>query len=121
MRENSRSRGGTAQRRRGAGRSARLWGQIARRIRARRPPRTSAPLRCSSARMAFLFQSSVGVEDHAMTQALPDLPLVAIYADESCLGNGREGENPGGAGGLVEYTNRAGELTRWDYWSSSPA
>ena len=24
-------------------------------------------------------------------------PLVAIYADESCLGNGREGDNPGGA------------------------
>ena len=23
------------------------------------------------------------------------LPLVAIYADESCLGNGREGDNPG--------------------------
>jgi ribonuclease HI len=53
--------------------------------------------------------------------SLPDLPLVAIYADESCLGNGREGENPGGAGGVVEYTNRAGELTRWDYWSSAPA
>jgi ribonuclease HI len=52
---------------------------------------------------------------------LPGLPLVAIYADESCLGNGREGENPGGAGGVVEYTNRAGELTRWDYWSSAPA
>ena len=29
-------------------------------------------------------------------------PLVAIYADESCLGNGREGSNPGGAAGLVE-------------------
>jgi len=52
---------------------------------------------------------------------LPDLPLLAIYADESCLGNGREGSNPGGAGGLVEYANRAGELARWDYWSSSPA
>lgn len=52
---------------------------------------------------------------------LPDLPLIAIYADESCLGNGREGQNPGGAGGLIEYTNRGAELTRWDYWSSSPA
>ena len=29
--------------------------------------------------------------------------LVAVYADESCLGNGREGNNPGGAGALVEY------------------
>jgi hypothetical protein len=27
--------------------------------------------------------------------------LVAIYADESCIGNGREGDNPGGAGGLI--------------------
>jgi ribonuclease HI len=51
---------------------------------------------------------------------LPDLPLVAIYADESCLGNGREGENPGGAGGLIEYAKKSGELTRWDYWTSSP-
>ena len=23
-------------------------------------------------------------------------PLIAVYADESCLGNGREGDNPGG-------------------------
>jgi ribonuclease HI len=52
--------------------------------------------------------------------ALPDLPLIAIYADESCLGNGREGENPGGAGGVIEYMNRAG-LSRHDFWSSSPA
>jgi ribonuclease HI len=51
---------------------------------------------------------------------MPDLPLVAVYADESCLGNGREGENPGGAGGLIEYAKKSGELTRWDYWTSSP-
>ena len=52
----------------------------------------------------------------------PDLPLVAIYADESCLGNGREGDNPGGAGGVVEFVKAStGELTRWDYWSSHPA
>jgi len=25
-----------------------------------------------------------------------------VHLDESCLGNGREGENPGGAGGLIE-------------------
>lgn len=50
---------------------------------------------------------------------MPDLPLIAIYADESCLGNGREGENPGGAGGVLEYLNRAGTLSRHDYWSSS--
>lgn len=49
-------------------------------------------------------------------------PLVAIYADESCLGNGREGSNPGGAAGVIEYGHpRSGELTRWDYWVSEPA
>lgn len=48
--------------------------------------------------------------------------LVAVYADESCLGNGREGDNAGGAGGLVEWTNpKTGELVRWDYWISEPA
>ena len=30
------------------------------------------------------------------------LPMLAIYADESCLGNGREGSNPGGAAGVIE-------------------
>jgi ribonuclease HI len=49
-------------------------------------------------------------------------PLVAIYADESCLGNGREGSNPGGAAGVIEYGHPGtGELTRWDYWVSEPA
>ncbi len=48
-------------------------------------------------------------------------PLVAIYADESCLGNGREGENPGGAGVLVEYARSGGELVRRDVWVSEPA
>ncbi|MEJ7811006.1 MAG: ribonuclease H [Gemmatimonadaceae bacterium] len=46
-------------------------------------------------------------------------PLVAIYADESCLGNGREGSNPGGAGGLIELMNR-GALARYEYWVSEP-
>ena len=46
-------------------------------------------------------------------------PLLAIYADESCLGNGRVGDNPGGAGGLVEYQRpRSGEIVRRDYWIS---
>jgi ribonuclease HI len=50
-----------------------------------------------------------------------ELPLVAIYADESCLGNGREGDNPGGAAGVVEYMNPATDrLTRWDYWIAEP-
>ncbi len=53
--------------------------------------------------------------------AVDELPLVAIYADESCLGNGREGENPGGAAGVIEHVNLATErLTRWDYWISEP-
>ena len=51
-----------------------------------------------------------------------ELPLIAIYADESCLGNGREGDNPGGAAGVIEHVNSATErLTRWDYWISEPA
>ena len=51
-----------------------------------------------------------------------ELPLLAIYADESCLGNGREGSNPGGAAGVIEYVHPdSGNLTRWDYWVSEPA
>jgi len=48
-------------------------------------------------------------------------PLVAVYADESCLGNGKEGANPGGAGVLVEYRHPDGRLTRRDLWISEPA
>ena len=45
-----------------------------------------------------------------------------VYADESCLGNGRDGQNPGGAAGLIEYAAReGGKLTRLDYWISEPA
>jgi ribonuclease HI len=48
--------------------------------------------------------------------------LIAIYADESCLGNGRATDNPGGAGGLIELLHpRTGALTRRDYWLSEPA
>lgn len=50
-----------------------------------------------------------------------ELPMLAIYADESCLGNGREGSNPGGAAGVIEYRGmETGNLTRWDYWISEP-
>jgi len=49
------------------------------------------------------------------------IPLVTIHADESCLGNGRDGSNPGGAGGIVEYRPEPGELVRRDYWLSEPA
>ncbi len=48
-------------------------------------------------------------------------PLVAVYADESCLGNGREGSNPGGAGVLVEYARADGAIVRRDVWISEPA
>ena len=50
------------------------------------------------------------------------LPSVAVYADESCLGNGRDGDNPGGTGGVIEYQlPRSRKLTRFDYWDSEPA
>jgi ribonuclease HI len=49
------------------------------------------------------------------------LPMLAIYADESCLGNGREGSNPGAAAGVIEYIHpESGNLSRWDYWVSEP-
>ena len=49
-------------------------------------------------------------------------PMLAIYADESCLGNGREGSNPGGAAGVIEYWNPSTErLSRFDYWIAEPA
>lgn len=48
-------------------------------------------------------------------------PLIAIYADESCLGNGREGDNPGGAGALVEYQTPNGAIVRRDLWISEPS
>jgi ribonuclease HI len=48
--------------------------------------------------------------------------LLAIFADESCLGNGRQGDNPGGAGALVEYRTRSsGVIVRHDLWLSEPA
>lgn len=48
-------------------------------------------------------------------------PVVAVYADESCLGNGKEGDNPGGAGVLVEWRHADGRITRRDLWISEPA
>jgi ribonuclease HI len=52
-----------------------------------------------------------------------DPPTVAVWADESCLGNGRQGENPGGAAGLIEYRRRGAPETptRFDFWISEPA
>jgi ribonuclease HI len=48
-------------------------------------------------------------------------PIVAVFADESCLGNGKEGDNPGGAGVLAEYRHADGRVTRRDLWVSAPA
>ncbi len=68
-----------------------------------------------------LFVDEPSIEERITTDAEPPA-LVAVYADESCLGNGREGSNPGGAGGLIELADPAsGGLVRWDYWISEPA
>lgn len=47
-------------------------------------------------------------------------PIVAVYADESCLGNGRNGQTPGALGVLVEYRRNDGTLQRFDLWDSEP-
>lgn len=45
--------------------------------------------------------------------------VAIVHLDESCLGNGREGENPGGTGGLIEV--RAGRrIQRRDFYSFDP-
>jgi ribonuclease HI len=51
---------------------------------------------------------------------VPNPPLAIIHLDESCLGNGREGENPGGAGGLIEVRTRSG-VQRRDFNLCAPA
>ena len=43
-----------------------------------------------------------------------------VHADEACIGNGRDGDNPGGAGGLVEIA-RGAEISRRDYFVAEPA
>ena len=47
--------------------------------------------------------------------------VAVLHLDESCLGNGREGENPGGGGGLVEARSRTGRIQRRDFYLSAPA
>lgn len=44
---------------------------------------------------------------------------VYIYADESCLGNGKASASPGGAAGVVQVWNNGGWVRR-DYWLSDP-
>ena len=45
--------------------------------------------------------------------------VAVVHLDESCLGNGREGDNPGGAAGLIEVRHR-GAVERRDFYLSSP-
>lgn len=47
-------------------------------------------------------------------------PLIAVYADESCLGNGKSGATPGGLGALVEWRRPDGVIARFDLWDSEP-
>ena len=47
--------------------------------------------------------------------------IAVLHLDESCLGNGREGPNPGGGGGLVEARGAGGRIQRRDFYISSPA
>ena len=46
--------------------------------------------------------------------------IAIVHLDESCLGNGREGDNPGGAGGLIEVRTGSG-IQRRDIYLSDPA
>ena len=48
-------------------------------------------------------------------------PAAVVHLDESCLGNGRQGDNPGGGGGLVEVRSRNGRIHRRDLYIHSPA
>ena len=45
--------------------------------------------------------------------------VAVIHLDESCLGNGRKGENPGGAGGLIEIRGPKG-IERRDFYAYDP-
>ncbi len=45
--------------------------------------------------------------------------IALVHLDESCLGNGREGENPGGYGGLIEARTRSGIQRRDIYGHAS--
>lgn len=47
-------------------------------------------------------------------------PIAIVHLDESCLGNGREGDNPGGAGALIEVRIKSG-IQRRDVTRHEPA
>jgi ribonuclease HI len=46
--------------------------------------------------------------------------IALVHLDESCLGNGREGDNPGGYGGLIEARTRSG-IQRRDFYGHAAA
>jgi len=46
-------------------------------------------------------------------------PVAILHLDESCLGNGRAGATPGGAGGLIEVRTRGG-IQRRDFYLADP-
>ncbi|HJR15665.1 MAG TPA: ribonuclease H [Gemmatimonadales bacterium] len=46
--------------------------------------------------------------------------IALVHLDESCLGNGRDGENPGGYGGLIEARTRSG-IQRRDFFGHARA
>ena len=48
------------------------------------------------------------------------LPIAIAHLDESCLGNGQEGMNPGGAAGLIEVRHQR-VIERREFFISSPA
>ena len=55
-----------------------------------------------------------------MTESTIESLEVAIYADESCLGNQFQGRtSPGGAAGMIEYWT-GDRWVRRDYWISEP-
>jgi len=52
---------------------------------------------------------------------MSDLPLVFVYADESCLGNQFKGkQRPGGAAGVVEFWHPEKGWMRRDFYVSEP-
>ena len=56
-----------------------------------------------------------------MTEHRSAPPIAILHLDESCLGNGREGENSGGGGGLIEARSGNRKIQRRDFYISSPA